>query len=322
MTELDDYLNYLATQRGYSQHTIKNYQRQLKAVINSINPESLSYKKSAELHAKKSCYRVNWANISPAEIQHQVSQWHQQGLSARSIAARLSALRGLYGYLMKQGLCQLNPAKHIRAPKVEKRLPKQIDAESLSGFLERIPQHNAIQSRDRAIMELFYSSGLRLSELISLNVIQFTDTFEMLRVTGKGDKQRDLPVGQKALDAIKIWLQYRPEFIKDTKAKALFLSSRGLRISPRTVQQRLNYWAKKLALPSHLHPHKLRHSCATHMLENSQNLRAVQELLGHASLSTTQVYTHVDFNHLAKIYDKAHPRAHGKKDAEQSVEDY
>ncbi len=314
MTELDNYLHYLSSQRGYSTHTIKNYQRQLKAIIRSLNHQP----PSAEIPS----ITINWADIPAAEIQHQVSRWHQQGLSARSIATRLSALRGLYVYLIKQGLCKVNPAKHIRAPKVEKRLPKQIDAESLSVFLEQIPQHSAIASRDRAIMELFYSSGLRLSELISLNTNQFTQPFEMLRVTGKGSKQRDLPVGKKALAAITIWLNYRQEFLKTPDEKALFISSRGSRISSRTVQQRLNYWAKKLALPSHLHPHKLRHSCATHLLENSENLRAVQELLGHASLSTTQVYTHVDFNHLAKIYDKAHPRAHQLEDSEQSIEDY
>ncbi len=315
MDAVDKYLNYLQLQRGYSAHTINNYRHQLKATHSSLMaPSKISVRAEGQ--------QINWAEVTVSEIQLQVSRWHQQGLSARSIATRLSALRGFYGYLIKQGSCSGNPARHISAPKVEKRLPKQINAESLSAFLDHIPQQDAIGCRDRAIMELFYSSGLRLSELVSLNLQAFTTHRELVRVTGKGCKQRDVPVGQKALEAIKIWLQYRPELSNNADEKALFISRRGLRISTRTVQQRLNYWAGKLALPAHLHPHKLRHSCATHLLENSQNLRAVQELLGHSSLSTTQIYTHVDFNHLSKIYDKAHPRAHQAESGKQSIEDY
>jgi integrase/recombinase XerC len=296
----EQYLTYLADQKGYSKHTISNYKRQLKAVAMTLWPDQIPT-------------NTNWSKLSIAEIQFQVTRWHSSGLSPRSISTRLSALRGFYNYLIKNRKLKVNPAKSILAPKVEKRLPRQIGAESLAIFLEQIPQEAALGARDRAIMEMFYSSGLRLAELVSLNVDHFPSANELMRVKGKGDKERDLPVGTKAREAVATWLKFRRQFIKDKNQKALFLSKRGTRLAPRSIQQRLNYWAKKLGLPVQLHPHKLRHSCATHLLENSQNLRAVQDLLGHASLTTTQIYTHVDFSHLAKVYDKAHPRAHKKE---------
>ncbi len=295
-----EYLRYLEDQKGYSKHTISNYQRQIAAVAETLwSGEQVS--------------NQHWSDVSVAEIQFQVSRWHSSGLSPRSISTRLSALRGFYNYLLKNKKVKINPAKTILSPKVEKRLPRQIGAESLAIFLEKIPQNEILGARDRAIMEMFYSSGLRLAELVSLNVEQIPDASELMRVRGKGEKERDLPVGQKARDAVKVWLKYRSEFITDDSQRALFLSNRGTRLAPRSIQQRLNYWAKRIGLPVQLHPHKLRHSCATHLLENSQNLRAVQELLGHASLTTTQIYTHVDFSHLAKVYDQAHPRAHKKE---------
>ncbi len=295
-----EYLRYLEDQKGYSKHTVSNYQRQIAAVAETLwSGEQVS--------------NQHWSDVSVAEIQFQVSRWHSSGLSPRSISTRLSALRGFYNYLLKNKKVKINPAKTILSPKVEKRLPRQIGAESLAIFLEKIPQNEILGARDRAIMEMFYSSGLRLAELVSLNVEQIPDASELMRVRGKGEKERDLPVGQKARDAVKVWLKYRSEFITDDSQRALFLSNRGTRLAPRSIQQRLNYWAKRIGLPVQLHPHKLRHSCATHLLENSQNLRAVQELLGHASLTTTQIYTHVDFSHLAKVYDQAHPRAHKKE---------
>ena len=294
------YLTYLADQKGYSKHTISNYQRQLKAAAETLWPDQ-----------KPS--NNDWSQVTVAEIQFQVSRWHSSGLSPRSISTRLSALRGFYNYLIKNRKLKVNPAKSILSPKVEKRLPRQIGAESLAIFLEKIPQDEPLGARDRAVMEMFYSSGLRLAELVSLDLDQMPADDELMRVRGKGEKERDLPVGKKAREAVTIWLKYRPEFNKDNKQQALFLSNRGTRLAPRSIQQRLNYWAKRIGLPVQLHPHKLRHSCATHLLENSQNLRAVQDLLGHASLTTTQIYTHVDFTHLAKVYDKAHPRAHKKE---------
>lgn len=294
-----EYLRYLADQRNYSVHTISNYKRQLEATANIFWDDNNGNNE-------------DWAKITIAEMQYQVARWHSGGLSPRSIATRLSALRGFYNFLINNKRVKINPAKSILSPKVEKRLPRQIDAETLTGFLEQIPQNEVLPARDRAIMELFYTSGMRLAELVSLNVEQIPEISELLRVKGKGNKERDLPVGNKARDAINIWLSFRPGLIKNPTEKALFISKLGTRLAPRSIQQRLNFWAKKIHLPVQLHPHKLRHSCATHLLENSQNLRAVQELLGHASLTTTQVYTHVDFSHLAKVYDKAHPRAHKK----------
>ncbi len=294
---IDLYLEILRTQRGYSPHTISNYQRQLQATKNTLWPNA----------------ETDWKNLLPAEVQFLVARWHQAGAASSSISTRLSALRGFYQFLIKKKWVTINPVKAIQAPKINKRLPKQIDAETLTSFLQQIPQNNALSARDRAIMELFYSSGLRLAELVSLDIDAVPESDGLLKVTGKGDKERYIPIGTKAQDAIKIWLNYRDELIhKNLQQQALFVSKNGTRLAPRSVQERLNVWAKKCALPSHLHPHKLRHSCATHLLENSQNLRAVQELLGHASLTTTQVYTHVDFSHLAKIYDQAHPRAQQK----------
>jgi len=299
MTWTEQYLTYLADQKGYSKHTITNYQRQLKAVAEILWPQ-------------KQPSNTDWSQLSVAEIQFQVTRWHSSGLSPRSISTRLSAVRSFYNYLIKNRKLKVNPAKSILAPKIEKRLPRQIGAETLAIFLEKIPQDEILGSRDRAIMEMFYSSGLRLAELVSLDIDQMPTENELMRVKGKGEKERDLPVGKKAREAVTIWLKYRPVLIKEKKQQALFISTRGTRLAPRSIQQRLNYWAKRIGLPVQLHPHKLRHSCATHLLENSQNLRAVQDLLGHASLTTTQIYTHVDFTHLAKVYDKAHPRAHKK----------
>ncbi len=299
MSWKSDYLRYLSDQRGYSVHTISNYQRQLNAIETNLWPE-------------QQVVDEDWRLVTVAEVQYQVTRWHSSGLSPRSISTRLSALRGFYNYLLKNKKTKMNPATSILAPKIEKRLPRQIGAETLAIFLEQIPQDEVLPARDRAIMEMFYSSGLRLAELVSLNVKQIPATTELMRVKGKGEKQRDLPVGNKAREAVNKYLNFRDELIRDSSEQALFISKRGTRLAPRSVQQRLNFWAKKIGLPVNLHPHKLRHSCATHLLENSQNLRAVQELLGHASLTTTQIYTHVDFSHLAKVYDEAHPRAHKK----------
>ncbi|PIP80631.1 MAG: tyrosine recombinase XerC [Gammaproteobacteria bacterium CG22_combo_CG10-13_8_21_14_all_40_8] len=300
------YIENLKTQKGYSIHTLKNYQRQLEATAMTLWSGSTP----------------KWPMLLPAEIQHLVARWHQSGLSSRSINTRLSAIRGFYHYLIKQKWVQMNPAKSIQAPKVHKRLPKQVDAETLSDFLHQIPQETAIEARDRAIMELFYSSGLRLSELASLDVSHLPQDDALLKVVGKGAKQRYVPIGSKAHQALNIWLNKRIDFHQERNPQeALFLSKNGHRLSVRSIQTRLNFWALKLGLPSHLHPHMLRHSCATHLLENSHNLRAVQELLGHASLATTQIYTHVDFSHLAKIYDAAHPRALMHPDKKEKMDD-
>ena len=208
---------------------------------------------------------------------------------------------------MKQRLVQVNPFSGTTAPKAEKKLPKSLSVDQVS-LLVAVEAHDPIAIRDRAMMELFYSSGLRLSELVDLNLQQIDLEQGSVRVLGKGRKERDIPVGSLAVAAIKAWLPVRSELASSDES-ALFLSSRGKRISARTVQQRIQHWARRQGLDTGVHPHMLRHSFATHVLESSGELRAVQELLGHANISTTQVYTHLDFQHLAEVYDKAHPRA-------------
>jgi len=220
-------------------------------------------------------------------------------------------LRSFYQFLIRKHQLKNNPAIDIRAPKTARTLPDTLDADTLTQLLE-IPGDSILAIRDRAIMELFYSSGLRLSELVNLDTCDIDLNENILRATGKGNKTRILPIGRKAAEALNNWLQQRVILAK-VEEQALFVSQRGSRISTRSVQQRLNYWRKKQGLEQHIHPHKLRHSFASHILESSGDLRAVQELLGHADISTTQIYTHLDFQHLAKVYDKAHPRARKKK---------
>lgn len=228
----------------------------------------------------------------------------------KSLALRLSALRQFLQYLVKQEQLKANPAVGISAPKPPKRLPKNIDNEQIQLLLANDSQE-PIDIRDRAMLELMYSSGLRLSELQSLDLNSINLHSRELRVIGKGNKERILPFGRYASQAIQQWLKVRMLF--NPKDEALFVSQLGNRISHRSIEKRFEIWGLRQGLNSHVHPHKLRHSFATHMLENSSDLRAVQELLGHSNLSTTQIYTHLDFQHLAQVYDAAHPRAKRKK---------
>lgn len=240
-----------------------------------------------------------------------LSQSHKQGLSAKSIGLRLVALRQWFVYLVKVGRVRVNPALGVKSPKVGKHLPKNIDAEQV-GQLLAIESDEPSDLRDIAMMELMYSSGLRLSELQGLDLGDIDFAAQEVRVQGKGSKERVLPIGSQALKALKRWLDVRLQF--SPKENAVFLNKRGGRLSHRSIQLIMKKWGERQGLESHLHPHKLRHSFATHMLEASGDLRAVQELLGHSSLSTTQIYTHLDFEHLAKIYDSAHPRARRKRE--------
>lgn len=214
---------------------------------------------------------------------------------------------------MSQKIIKTNPALGLRGPKKPKRLPKNIDVDSLNHFIDSLPESEPIEIRDKAMIELLYSAGIRLSELSSMNLDSINFNDQTLRVLGKGRKIREVPFGTAASKLLRKWIKNRVSFIKDPNEKALFLSNRGQRLGNRSIQQRLNYWGKRQGLTDVLHPHKLRHSCATHVLESSSDLRAVQELLGHASISTTQIYTHLDFQHLAKTYDAAHPRARKNK---------
>ncbi len=296
---IQQFEDYLSHEKRYSKHTLSGYRRDLgqfsKWLAGDGAPDNQKILSADSLAIR------NW-----------VAALHRQGISGKTLQRKLSSLRSFYQYLLRQHHISKNPAVDIRAPKSPRTLPQTLDAESLTQLLE-IPGDSILAIRDRAIMELFYSSGLRLSELTGLNLDSIDLNENTLRAVGKGNKERILPIGRKAVDALQTWLKSRIALIKTgTDMNALFISKQGKRISPRTVQQRLNYWRKKQGLEQPIHPHKLRHSFASHILESSGDLRAVQELLGHADISTTQIYTHLDFQHLAKVYDKAHPRARKK----------
>ena len=236
-----------------------------------------------------------------------MAKMHQKGLSGRSIQRVLSTARGFYRFLIKTGAASLNPFDGIHAPVTSRKLPKTLSVDELSALLQ---QHDGsvLSIRDHAMLELFYSSGLRVSELVSLDMDSVDFHQAQLHITGKGNKQRVVPVGRKAAVALKNWLTVRKQLTDDSQV-ALFLNRFGNRLGARGIQMRIDQWAKKYGLGRRLHPHMLRHSFASHMLESSGDLRAVQKMLGHSDIATTQIYTHLDFQHLAKVYDQAHPRA-------------
>ena len=289
------YWDFLRIEKQASPHTLSNYQRQLMA--------------SCELFLQAGV--KDWVDVDSSAVRWMISQSHKQGLSAKSIGLRLVALRQWLQFLVGQGVLKVNPAVGIKAPKVGKHLPKNIDAEQL-GELLNIEETGPLAVRDLAMMELMYSSGLRLSELQGLDLGDMDLEGTEVRLFGKGSKERIVPIGRKAITALQNWLAVRASF--SPKDNAVFLNRRGGRLSHRSIQLIMEKWGKKQGLATHLNPHKLRHSFATHMLEGSGDLRAVQELLGHSSLSTTQIYTHLDFQHLATVYDQAHPRARRKKE--------
>ncbi len=245
--------------------------------------------------------------LTENDIRAFIAKRHRQGLNGRSLQRLLSSIRAFYRWLLREGLVQHNPATGVRAPKHARKLPKTLDADAVAQLLD-IPTDTPLAIRDKAIMELFYSSGLRLSELAGLSWDRIDLRSGTVRVTGKGNKTRIVPVGRIAGDALLAWRKVRANFAGLEEA-TVFVSQRGRPLSVRAIQQRLLHWAKVRGLEHRVHPHMLRHSFASHILESSGDLRAVQELLGHADISTTQVYTHLDFQHLAKVYDKAHPRA-------------
>ena len=294
---IETFARHIGSERRLSPHTLSNYQRDLQ--------------QAASLLLERRQH--DWSAVTQHEVRALVAIWHRRGKGGTSIQRMLSSLRTFYGFLLREGLAKDNPADGVRAPKSAKRLPKTLDQEQVGHLLDSNLEDDPLALRDQAMMELIYSSGLRLAELVSLDIdtIDFRDG-EMV-VIGKGAKARLLPVGAPAITAVREWIKQRLSFVKNADEKALFVNTRGRRVSARTVQQRLARAAKSRGLGQHLHPHMLRHSFATHMLEASGDLRAVQELLGHANLTTTQVYTHLDFQHLASVYDGAHPRAQRKK---------
>lgn len=295
MTLLDwqrKWLEHLRGERGLAELTLKNYQR-----LTAIDIEQLDHQRIAKPD-----------QLTVAVMERLLVGWRRQGLGERSIALKLSAWRTFCEFLLRIGELHDNPAMSVKSPKVPKRLPKNLDVDSISHLLD-LPLEDELAVRDAAMMELLYSCGIRLAELVSLDMDSFDLRMGQVRVTGKGNKTRILPIGKPAIKALKSWLKVRPQWLGQRQQVALFISKRRQRISPRTVQQRLNYWGKQQGVIGDLHPHKLRHSFASHLLEASGDLRAVQELLGHANLSTTQIYTHLDFKRLAEVYDSAHPRA-------------
>ena len=289
------FLRHLSEERRLSPHTVSAYSRDLR--------DFEQWNKAAN--------KLQWDKLHQQDIRQYIAQRHREGLSARSLQRRLASLRAFYRYLKRERLADRNPVTGLRAPKVKRKLPDTLDADQMNQVLE-LPDQEPLSLRDQAMMELLYSSGLRLAELVSLNLRDIDAADAMLEVTGKGNKTRRLPVGRKALQAVAAWLKVRPRFAHPDQP-ALFVSQRGKRISPRSVQSRLAKRAREQGAVSRLRPHMLRHSFASHILESSGDLRAVQELLGHADISTTQIYTHLDFQHLAKVYDQAHPRARRKK---------
>lgn len=291
---LDKYWNYLRIERQVSAYTLKSYQQQLDAIVELLVEFGIT----------------QWQQLDPSIVRFILGDGKKKGLQSRSLALRLSALRRFCSYLIAQGELTINPAVGISAPKQDKHLPKNLDNDQIERLLEN-HSDDPIDLRDFAMMELMYSSGLRLSELQGLDLNNINFNSQELRVLGKGSKERQLPFGKKAAQALEKWLAVR--FIFEPQDNALFISKRGTRLSTRSIQKRMEKLGIQQGLNSHLNPHKLRHSFATHMLEGSADLRAVQELLGHSNLSTTQIYTHLDFQHLAQVYDKAHPRAHRKK---------
>ncbi len=292
---IDRYLNHLQLQRMLSEHTVLAYRRDLQHLVEFANKQSLP--------------DVN--EITPQHIRMLVAERHRKGSKSKSLQRLLASLRGLYRYLIQNKQAQHNPAQGIRAPKGEKRLPHTLDVDQVQQLMQ-IDERDPLSIRDRAILELFYSSGLRLSELLQLKIEHLDWSEATVRVLGKGNKERVVPVGRLALQALQDWLALRDQFApQDT---SLFVSKRGTPLHPSTVQKRFKQWGIKQGIDRNLHPHLLRHSFASHILESSGDLRSVQELLGHADISTTQIYTHLDFQHLANVYDQAHPRAKKRDD--------
>ena len=292
---LDAYLEHLRSERQVSVHTLDGYRRDLSKLLTYAEKEGLS----------------DWAALDSARLRRFIALLHKQGQSARSLSRLLSATRGLYRYLLREGRCRHDPADGLSPPKGERRLPRALDVDRATQLLDGAQEDDFIARRDHAMLELFYSSGLRLSELVSLNLDGLDLPAGLVRVIGKGNKVRELPVGSKAREALQQWLPLRA--LASPEDAAVFISRQGRRIGARAVQLRVRS-AGVSELGQHIHPHMLRHSFASHMLESSQDLRAVQELLGHADIATTQVYTHLDFQHLSKVYDSAHPRAKRRKE--------
>jgi integrase/recombinase XerC len=288
---VDRFIVHLTHERRMSAHTAAAYRRDLARLSSFCERRGIR----------------SWSDLDNVQVRAFAATEHSGGLSPRSIQRRLSAVRTFYEFLAREGCSTQNAAREVRAPKAKKRLPVTLDADQIGRLLD-FRADDTLSTRDKAMMELFYSSGLRLSELVGLDLQAIDLHDRTVRVEGKGSKTRILPIGRFAVDALRKWLTERSSLPGDKEA-AVFVGRGGRRLTPRAVQLRVGSWARRMGLALHVHPHMFRHSFATHLLESSSDLRGVQELLGHADIGTTQIYTHLDFQHLAKVYDAAHPRA-------------
>jgi integrase/recombinase XerC len=294
---IERFLSHLNLERRMSTHTVAAYRHDLLTLAHFCEDRKVQ----------------RWSALNNFQVRAFAAAEHAGGIAPRSIQRRLSAVRSFYEYLMREGHAKNNPALEVRAPKSKKRLPATLDADQMARLLD-FRADDSLSARDKAMMELFYSSGLRLSELVGLHVAAVDLKDRTVRVLGKGSKTRIVPIGRHAIEALKRWLAERAALIRQNPAVAsdggaVFVGKSGRPLSVRAVQLRVGLWARRRGLSMHVHPHMFRHSFATHLLESSGDLRGVQELLGHADISTTQVYTHLDFQRLATVYDAAHPRA-------------
>lgn len=292
------YHHHLFSEKRYSPRTVSSYEHDLHDFITWLEQQAGAAEAPSPL------------TIHTWQVRQWISHLHRKGLSGKSLQRKLSSIRRFYRFLLRENLIESNPVVDVQSPKHARKLPDTLDADTLERLLN-IESDDILAVRDRALMELLYSSGLRLAELVGLDVHDVDQRQQQVRVIGKGNKERYIPVGRMALTAVVQWVQHRSALAAHSET-ALFVSKHGSRLHPRSVQFRLNHWRLQQGLEQHVHPHKLRHSFASHVLESSGDLRAVQEMLGHADISTTQIYTHLDFQHLATVYDKAHPRAKKK----------
>jgi integrase/recombinase XerC len=294
---LAKFFDHLRLERRLSDNTLAAYRRDLDQLDRFCEERKLT----------------EWVQLDAHAVRFYVARRHKAGMNGHSIGRELSSIRGFYNYLLREGVAEHNPAVGIPSPKTPRRLPKTLSVDQTARLLTPPAEPTPEALRDHAMLELTYSSGLRLAELVSLDLGDVDPADGTVRVTGKGAKTRVVPVGRHALAALAEWLRLRVQWAA-VEEKALFVGKNGRRVARRVVQEQLRRRALAQGIELHVHPHMLRHSFASHMLESSGDLRAVQELLGHADIATTQIYTHLDFQHLARVYDQAHPRAKRRKE--------